>query len=190
MSFPPGWKNDDVQAAVDKVFSRIPGTTLPSKDGKLYLPAGYNTLSSGLKQGGWTEIVANDQNDKRNHTFGHTAYYFSNGERGGPMATYLVTATQRKNFALWTNAGARRVVRTGGHITGVEIDCGGKTGTVNVTPKTGRVIISAGAFGSPKVLWRSGIGKKDQLNVVKQSSDGSNMIASDSWIDLPVVSRS
>lgn len=84
---------------------------------------------------------------------------FSNGERGGPLATYLVSASKRKEFTLWMNTTARRVVRTGGHATGVEIDCSSKaaghTGVVSVTPGTGRVILSAGAFGSAKLLFRS-----------------------------------
>ena len=154
MSFPPGWKATDMQAAVDKVFQRIPGTQTPSMDGKIYLPQGYNMLSAGLAQGGWTSIVANEQNDKRNKTFSKTTYYFSGGERGGPMATYLLTASQRKNFAFWTNAGVKRVKRTGSQVTGVEVECGGSSGTVNLNPG-GRVIVSAGTFGSAKVLWRS-----------------------------------
>jgi len=31
-----------------------------------------------------------------------------------------------------------------------------------------------------------GIGPKDQLDIVKSSSDGSTMISSDQWITLPV----
>ncbi|KAM7208564.1 hypothetical protein V8F20_001245 [Naviculisporaceae sp. PSN 640] len=186
MSFPPGWKDSDMKGAVDKVFTRLPGTMYPSRDGKLYLPEGYNMLSTGLTQGGWTSIDANKENDKRNKTFSHTIYYFSDGERGGPLATYLVTANERKNFAFWTNAGVKRVVRTGSSITGVEVECGGSTGVINVTPKTGRVILSAGAFGSAKILWRSGIGTTDMLNVVKNSTDGSTMISDDQWINLPV----
>ena len=78
------------------------------------------------------------------------------------MATYLVTAAKREKFQLWTNTMAKRVIRTGGHITGVELECykggaagPGRSGTVNVTPGTGRVILSAGTFGSAKVLFRS-----------------------------------
>jgi cellobiose dehydrogenase (acceptor) len=155
VSFPAGWKDPDMQESVNKVFTRIPGTTLPSTDGKLYLPQGYNTISGGLNSAGWTYIVANDQNDKRNKTYGHTTYSFINGERGGPMATYLVTASARKNFALWMNTPVNRVIRTGGHITGVEVVCGSTTGTISVTPNTGRVVLSAGTFGSAKLLWRS-----------------------------------
>jgi cellobiose dehydrogenase (acceptor) len=155
VSFPEGWKASDMEAAVKRVFTRIPGTMNPSMDGKVYLPGAYNALSAGLTAGGWKSINANEQNDERNKTFSRATYSFINGERGGPMATYLVTASARKNFALWTNANAKRAVRTGGHITGVEVECGSQTGVIKVTPDTGRVIVSGGTFGSPKFLWRS-----------------------------------
>lgn len=74
------------------------------------------------------------------------------------MATYLVTANARSNFHMWLNTTVKRVIRTGGHATGLELEAfnnGGRAGVVNVTSITGRVILSAGAFGTPKVLFRS-----------------------------------
>ncbi|GAW17018.1 hypothetical protein ANO14919_064670 [Xylariales sp. No.14919] len=188
-NFPVGWHNADLQAATQRVFKRIPGTTKPSVDGKVYFPQGVNLLSTALKQGGWTGIdVPNNNPGAKNRTYSPTTYMFSGGERAGPMATYLKTAAERDNFQLWMNTPARRALRTGGSITGVELDCtvGQGYGTVSVTPKTGRVIVSAGTFGSAKFLMRSGIGPKDQLEVVKSSKDGPNMIGNDSWINLPV----
>ncbi|KAI8948354.1 cellobiose dehydrogenase [Xylaria longipes] len=188
--WPEGWKSQDLAAATGRVFERIPGTTTPSTDGKLYLQQGFEMLTSGLDASGWKSIVPNDHPDQKNFTYGHATHMFSNGERGGPLATYLVSASKRKEFTLWMNTTARRVVRTGGHATGVEIDCSpnaaGHAGVVSVTPGTGRVILSAGAFGSAKLLFRSGIGPTDQLNIVKNSTDGPTMISSDSWINLPV----
>ncbi|KAK0612791.1 cellobiose dehydrogenase [Bombardia bombarda] len=187
-NFPEGWRNKDLAAATDKVFSRIPGTTTPSLDGKRYLSEGFDMLGGSLGAAGWKYIVPNDHPDEKNRTYGHSTFMFSGGERGGPMATYLVTASARKTFTLWTNTIARRVVRDGGHITGVELECNGAghAGVVSVTPTTGRVILAAGAFGTPKLLFRSGIGPTDQLNIVKNTTDGETMIASDSWINLPV----
>lgn len=105
------------------------------------------------------------------------------------MATYLVSASERDNFELWMNTAVKRVVRDGSQVTGLEVTAfrdGGYAGTVELTPGTGRVILSAGVFGTAKILMRSGIGPTDQLNIVKQSDDGPTMIDSDSWIDLPV----
>lgn len=159
-NFPEGWKSTDLVGATEKVFQRIPGTWTPSMDGELYLDQGFNVLSSGLAQGGWTSVSpANDYPDKKNRTYGHSEFMFSHGERGGPMATYLVSASARTDvFTMWTDTAVNRIVRAGGHATGVEIDCtsgAGYTGTVNLTPGTGRVIVAAGTFGSAKLLFRS-----------------------------------
>ena len=157
-NFPSGWKSGDMSSATNRVFSRIPGTYTPSADGKIYLPQGYNVIANGLKQSGWTEVAANSDPGRKNRTFTHTPYMYSHGERGGPLATYLVTANARNNFKLWTKTSVKRVIRNGGHIIGVEVEPyldGGYVGIVNITSVTGRVVLSAGTFGSAKLLLRS-----------------------------------
>lgn len=107
-------------------------------------------------------MVPNDHPDQKNHTYGHSTFFIENAERHGPLATYLSTSMKRDKFKLWTNTAVRRLIRTGGHVTGIEIECSkggivgpGHSGIVNVTPGTGRVILSAGTFGSGKLLLRS-----------------------------------
>ncbi|KAK3321274.1 cellobiose dehydrogenase [Cercophora scortea] len=187
-NFPTGWQSKDLASATDRVFSRIPGTTTPSMDGKRYLSQGFDMLGGSLGAAGWKYIIPNEHPNEKNRTYGPSTFMYSGGERGGPLATYLVSASQRKTFTLWTNTVAKRVVREGGHATGVELECNGAgyAGVVSVTPGTGRVILAAGAFGSAKLLFRSGIGPTDQLNNVKNSTDGPTMIGSESWINLPV----
>lgn len=189
-NFPTGWKSADMAAATKRVFSRIPGTDTPSMDGLRYYQEGENVIAGGLAQGGWTNVTANNVPGQKNRTFSHTPFMFSNGERGGPMATYLVTANARSNFGMWENTSVRRVIRQGGHITGVEVEpyaSGGYTGIVNVTAVTGRVVLSAGTFGTTKILMRSGIGPADSLAIVNSSAiDGDTMISEEQWITLPV----
>lgn len=156
-NFPDGWKAKDLADATKRVFDRIPGTWHPSQDGKLYRQEGFDVLSSGLAKSGWKSVIANDAPNEKNHTFAHTHFMFAGGERNGPLATYLVSADARDNFDLWTNTAVRRAVRSGGQVTGVELEClsnGGLSGTVKLNPKGG-VIFSAGAFGSAKLLLRS-----------------------------------
>ena len=186
-NFPAGWKAADVEPAVARVFNRIPFTEFPSADGILYKPQGYDVVAGALAAAGWENVTADDVPAKKNFTLSHPNQMFSHGERGGPMATYLVTASERKNFKLITNTTVNRVVRSGSKITGVEIEAflkGGQCGTVKVK-STGKVILSAGAFGTPKILFRSGIGPHDQLEVVKKA-EPSKMIKSSQWISLPV----
>jgi cellobiose dehydrogenase (acceptor) len=183
-NFPSGWKSSDVKAATDRVFSRIAGTTVPSVDGKKYYQEGFNVLSNGLKSGGWQATEHNSSPGSKNRTYGAGPFMFSGGERGGPLATYLSTATKRNNFQLWTNTQVNRVVRNGGHVTGVEVEnynSDGYRGTVNLSA-TGRVILAAGTFGSPKILYRSGIGPKAQIDNVKNSTEGKTLIDSKQWI--------
>lgn len=77
------------------------------------------------------------------------------------MATYLATAMKRPNFHMWLNTSVERIVRTAGHATGLDVipaNNGGYKGRIMLTPTTGRVIVSAGAFGTAKLLFRSKFG--------------------------------
>ncbi|KAH8200482.1 hypothetical protein TruAng_005375 [Truncatella angustata] len=191
-NFPAGWRSKDVSVAEQRAFARIPGTDNPSSDGVLYQHEGFDVLESGFAKAGWKEVKPNQQPTEKNHTYGRTQYMFDHGERGGPMSTYLQTALRRPHFKLYLNTAVKRVVRDGAHASGVELECngdGGFAGTINLTPKTGRVILSAGTFGSAKLLLRSGIGPADQLAIVANSTDGPTMIAKNSWINLPVGSN-
>ncbi|KAF2235834.1 hypothetical protein EV356DRAFT_98225 [Viridothelium virens] len=188
-NFPTGWQATDMKPNVEKVFSRIPWNDNPSMDGVLHMPEGLDIVGGALGAAGWKNVEANQVPNEKTMTYSRSIWMYSNGERGGPMATYLVTANARKNFKLIMNTAVNRVIRNGSHITGVEVENflnGGYCGTINVTANTGRVILSAGTYGSPKILFRSGIGPADQLAIVNASSDGPKMINSKQWINLPV----
>ncbi|KAF8539515.1 hypothetical protein BDD12DRAFT_882120 [Trichophaea hybrida] len=188
-NFPAGWKASDIAAAKQRLFARIPSTDTPSQDGKRYLQEAYGILGAAVKNAGWTEVAINSNPNAKNRTYGHAPFMFSNGERGGPLATYLVSAKARPDFKLVMNTMTRRIIRSGSIATGVEVwakSSEGKTGIYNLKPG-GKVILSAGAFGTAKILFRSGIGPQDQLEIVKNSAaDGSSMIDQKWWINSPV----
>ena len=152
-NFPDGWHAEDVQAATERAFNRIPWTDIPSSDGILYNPEAYNLISRALASNGWSNVTANNQPDSKNRTFSLSEYFFLHGERGGPMETYLVSAASRNNFRLWLNTTVTRVDRSSDTITGVQVE-GDNSGTVKLA-EGGRVILSAGVFGTAKILFRS-----------------------------------
>lgn len=101
------------------------------------------------------------------------------------MATYLRSARARENLTFKQWVYVLNVVREGGQVTGVATNDTslGPGGVVPLTPN-GRVILAGGSFGSARVLFRSGIGPEDMLEVVQQA--GVEVYGQDEWIDLPV----
>lgn len=142
VNFPAGWKSSDMAPATQRVFSRIPGTDHPSMDGKRYLQTGFDIITNGLAAANWSSVTANDEPANKNRTYAHPPHMFSNGERGGPMATYLVSANGRTNFHLWLNTSVERINRDKGHANSLNVvptNNGGYNGTVILTPGTGKL---------------------------------------------------
>ncbi|KAG8725176.1 hypothetical protein FRC09_006799 [Ceratobasidium sp. 395] len=184
--WPNGWQS--VSPYLNKVRARLPSTDNPSEDGKRYLNEVYDVMGSILKKQGYKAIVANDQRNNKDHVYTHTNYYIQDGKRTGPMDTYLQTAKSRSNFKLVTYTNVIAVVRKGGQITGVQTNntSAGSNGVYTLTQK-GRVILSGGVFGTARILFQSGIGPKDMLDLAAANSTVSKYMppASD-YIDLPV----
>ena len=189
--FPEGWKNDDMQCAINKVRAKQPNTDSPSRDGKRYLQSGYDAAKRWLVDGaGFAEVGLNDGIDHHNKTkvFGHPIWYYENGQRSGPVKTYLQSALARSNFAFQTGTKVLRVRREGGVATGVDVQTNGAENSSSICIKEGGMVISsAGALLSPQLLMWSGIGEAATLTNL--SKNGHVTVPSQDWINNTAVGQ-
>ncbi|KAK8006945.1 hypothetical protein PG989_000935 [Apiospora arundinis] len=185
--FPAGWKWDDVAPATARVFERNPGTSLASADGKYYDQAVYQTLTKQLAPYGWREVDSTKEPDAKVKTYNHPADNVLGGLRSGPVRTYLPLAEAKENFKLRLNTKVIRAVRTNATITGVEVEDASGSREIIRLSQGGRVVLSAGAMSTPRLLFNSGIGPADQLRVVQQSKTANVTLPDEAqWINLPV----
>ncbi|KAJ5637330.1 cellobiose dehydrogenase [Penicillium lividum] len=182
--WPQGWNWKNMKSAAARLYQRNPGSTLPSQDGELYDQGLYSTLKGFFSNLGWTSVDMSEQPNEKHQVYSHPAWNIKNQMRAGPVRTYLPLAEQYDNFQLSMGTKVLRLMRTGGQITGVEVELASGETEIITMSQHGRVILSAGALSTPRVLWNSGIGRKEQIRIAQES--GINVPAEQEWIDLPV----
>lgn len=183
---PDGWHSADVQPAIERLLKRQPALTTYSQDKKFYVQSGYDAVKEWIVDGaGYANVSFLDKIDNKDGVFGRPVYNYIDGQRGGPTRTYLQTALARGNFHLQTGVHVKHIEHKGGvaSAVAVELDNGEKT-SIRLT-KTGRVILSAGAMLSPKILMYSGIGPQDKLS--KLAAKSFTPYNESSWIVQPQV---
>ena len=82
------------------------------------------------------------------------------GERHNANRAFVAPIRDRENLTVIPETRVRRVLHEGNRVTGVEFVRDGQVESINA----GEVILSAGAFESPRVLMLSGIGPADHLS--------------------------
>lgn len=202
--YPSSWTNH--AQYTNKVFARIPGTDHPSTDGKRYSMQVYDLVGQLLKDQGYTNITINSNPNWKDHVYGYPTYsvrcissdtrqrltfsfsQFIDGKRAGPITTYFASAIKRKNLTYKQYVYVQHVTRNGAQITGVKTNDTslGPDGVIPLTSK-GRVILSGGAFGTARLLFRSGIGPQDMIDIVAAHPEAGPMLPpSSQYINLPV----
>ena len=187
--FPAGWKSTDMDAAIQRLYSRQPSTDVTSQDGILYLQSGYDAARKLIVDGlNFSDTNINTAADKKQAVFGHPIFDYSNGQRGGPVVSYLGLALSRDNFHLQSNARVVQVEREGEHATGITVIINGTETSVQLSP-TGRVVISAGAIQSPGLLMFSGIGDPETLISLQSAGKLSPNMGSGDWINSTAIGK-
>ena len=83
------------------------------------------------------------------------------GKRCSAAKAYLVPILDRENLTILTDTNVNKIVVEGDRATGVS--CINEEGEEFFVQATKEVLLSSGAFGSPQILLRSGIGPSDEI---------------------------
>jgi cellobiose dehydrogenase (acceptor) len=184
--FPPTWGSANMTAPTQRLYTMQSWTNITSRDGKRYLQSGYDAARSWLVDGlGFKEVDINKDKDSKTEVFGHPIFDYADGQRGGPVTTYLQAALRRPNFHLQSGTRVIRVHRRGNKAMGVVIPINGDEEIVRLTKK-GRIILSAGAIQSPALLMFSGIGDPVVLSKLQAAKKLGGLKSSD-WINNTAV---
>ncbi|KAG6878465.1 substrate-specific activator of APC-dependent proteolysis [Termitomyces sp. T159_Od127] len=184
--WPASWGNH--LPYTNKMLARLPSTDAPSTDHKRYLEQSANVAAQLLQYQGYRQSTINDNPDDKEHVYGYSSFDFLGGKRGGPVATYYKSAKTRPNFTYRQYAYVQNLVRNGSEILGVQTNDTslGPDGVIPLNPN-GRVVLSAGTFGTSRILFRSGIGPTDMITLAqKDATAGPRLPPQSQWIDLPV----
>ncbi|KZM20736.1 Cellobiose dehydrogenase (acceptor) [Ascochyta rabiei] len=185
-NWPAGWSWNDVSEAADRLYSRNPGTTQPSADGKHYDDMAYTTVSSYLGEQGWTELDSIKTPNEKRMVYSRPAWSITNNLRAGPARTYMPFAQDLENFTLKLETKVIQVKRTGSSVTGVLVELADGSQQIINLKQGGKVVLASGALSTPRILWNSGIGKSDALKIVQGGTTGVQLPDEADWIDLPV----
>ncbi|KAH6887500.1 hypothetical protein B0T10DRAFT_71755 [Thelonectria olida] len=185
--WPTGWKwADGVETAAERLYKRTPGTTTPSKDGKLYDQGAWDVLEQFLGDNGFSEVDAVAEPAKKRAVYSHPPTMIHNGLRAGPVRDYLPLAQALPKFDLKLNSKMVRAVRNGSSITGVEVETSASTRQIINLKANGAVVLASGALSTPRILFNSGIGPTAQISTVSNGTTHVTLPAAADWINLPV----
>ena len=102
-----------------------------------------------------------DFNGESQEGIGYYQTTQKNGKRCSAAKAYLVPALDRENLTVLTDTNVNKILVNDSRATGVS--CIGEDGEEFILNATKEVLLSSGAFGSPQVLLRSGIGPEQEI---------------------------
>lgn len=185
---PEGWNFEAIKPYIEKMQKRMPTSSSTNADGKTYAsPDVFRVMTSLFTNMGYKQL--SDVNDienvaqDRGGTFGRQAYVSHDGQRGGPMVSYLRDATKLPNFKLQMHTKIIDLIRNGDEVSGLRASYNGQ----NVTYTAKNIVLAAGVFNTAKILFKSGIGPKDTLTSLSTAQKLS--IPEKDWILNEAVGR-
>ncbi|KAI9166293.1 Cellobiose dehydrogenase [Paramyrothecium foliicola] len=186
-SWPKEWHwENGVSEAAEEFYARQPGTILASNDGKRYDDTAYVIMSRFLGANGWVEGDALNDVEAKELMYTHPPWSIADGLRDSPVRSILPDALELPNFTLELNTKVLRAVRTGRVVKGIEVErADGLRELVNLN-NGGSLVLAAGSHSTPRILFNSGIGPSEQIEIVASGSTNIQLPPKAQWINLPV----
>lgn len=147
----------------------------------------YDILSSFFSGLGWSQVDAIESPNSRYQSYSYPPWDIQDGLRAGPVKSYLPLAKAMLNFELTLNTQVIRAVRNGSTVSGIEVENSDGSRTIINVNAGGKVILAAGTMSTPRILYNSGIGPTDQIEIVQSGCTSVTLPAQSEWIDLPVA---
>ena len=150
----PGWSTDELRplfrAASERLRVRIPSSSEITPFQRAALDA---AAEAGIPR------VADLNNLDENLGMAPSPANIANGVRWNTAFAYLDSVRDRANLTIVGDAACDRLEISSGRVSAVVVAM--REGPVRV--EAGRVIVAAGAYGSPAILLRSGVGDPSEL---------------------------
>ena len=172
---PLGWSYEDVDPHFKQILSYMQAVNVPSSDGLRYLERPSSVLRHALQYLNFTSQPLNEEPEFRANTFNYPPVAAVEGQRMDTCLRFLPHERARPNFRLVTGAVVQRVVlgQVHGRAYGVEYYSISEniTKTAELGP-SGRVVLTAGALNTPRLLMMSGIGPERELQKLAAAAAG------------------
>jgi choline dehydrogenase len=192
-----GWGYDDVLPYFKKIEKYKGGdASYHGLDGEISLsdcPDSHMRSPEFLeaaRQAGYNELHSDYNGAKQSNSAGYLQFHIDgNKKRESGATAFLHPVMERGNLIVETEAVVKKIIIQSGVATGVEYVIDGQTYIANATND---IVLSAGAFGSPKILMLSGIGSAADLHplgidvVVDLPGVGQNL---QDHLQLPIIFR-
>ena len=146
----PAWAWPAVVPFYERVERQVPIRTYPRE---AWQPI-QHALQDGFAELGFREVPDINSPDAWDGVVGAWPQNRRNEIRQGTLVSYLRPARSRANLAVVDHALVDRVILRGARATGVEYVRAGRRHRIEAD----EIVVCAGAYGSPAILQRSGIG--------------------------------
>jgi choline dehydrogenase len=163
-AWPKGWQWDDMLPAFRRLEHDLdfPNSIWHGSDGPIpvvrYGEDEWSALQVGFTEGCAAEGIpyCPDHSDPTATGVGPIPMNRVGRQRISSLIAYLEPARDRANLTVCGDTHVRRLLTSGGMVTGIELASGERL-------DAGEVVLSAGVIQNPLLLWRSGIGPADEL---------------------------